>query len=151
MDYEAWRFWIENFKSVLFVVVGILLWLNTRDRVSSDKLQKLEKEMIGNLATAKKDNDAAEKNLSRRVEDIESRCKAADHPETTKRLNIASARLTKLETIAKSTLSHKDLGEVFERINSVSLQVSEMVGGMKAVKGTVDMIQDYLMNKEGKG
>lgn len=56
-------------------------------------------------------------------------------------------RITKLET---GTISHDDLGKVYDRINEVSDQVSNLSGKMDGLRGAVDMIQEYLLNNGGK-
>ena len=53
-------------------------------------------------------------------------------------------RLTKLETGA---ISQTDLAAVYDRVNGISDQVSNLSGKMDGVKGAVDMIQDHLLNK----
>ncbi|SDU26998.1 hypothetical protein SAMN04487931_10652 [Desulfobacula phenolica] len=56
-------------------------------------------------------------------------------------------RVTKLES---GSISHTDLGVVYERINKVSDQVSNISGTVDGIKGTVEMIQEYLLNNGGK-
>lgn len=58
-------------------------------------------------------------------------------------------RLTKLEG---NNICHQDLGQVYDRINAVSDQVSAMKGEIKgsvsSIGGTVDMILEHLLKKE---
>lgn len=55
-------------------------------------------------------------------------------------------RVTKLEV---GSISHTDLGAVYDRINVVSQQMSNMSGTMDGIKGAVDMIQEHLLNNGG--
>ncbi|MCP3941534.1 MAG: hypothetical protein GY710_08645 [Desulfobacteraceae bacterium] len=57
------------------------------------------------------------------------------------------SRVTKLEA---GSISHDDLGKVYERMNKVSDQMSELTGTTKGIKGTVDIIQEHLLNNGGK-
>jgi len=52
-------------------------------------------------------------------------------------------RVTRLET---SAITYKDLGPVYDRINDIAVEVAKI----EAVKGTVDMIQAWLMDNGGK-
>lgn len=63
------------------------------------------------------------------------------------RAQALETRVTVLETEA---LSKEELGAVHDRINLISDQVSKMDGKMDGVKGTVDMIQEYLLNNGEK-
>lgn len=56
-------------------------------------------------------------------------------------------RVTKLETGA---VSKDDLGAVYNRINQVGNQVSELTGTVRGIKNSVGMIQEYLLNSGGK-
>lgn len=55
-------------------------------------------------------------------------------------------RVTKLEA---GSISHDDLGQVYDRINEVSDQVSKLNGTMSGVKSSVDMIHEYLLTSNG--
>lgn len=56
-------------------------------------------------------------------------------------------RVTKLETDMVHTLSHEDLGAVYERINDVAEEVAELSGKMDGVKGGLDMIHEHLLSE----
>ena len=58
------------------------------------------------------------------------------------------SRVTKLET---GSISHDDLGKVYERVNGIAVQVSNLDGKMDGVKGAVDMINEHLLSNGGKG
>lgn len=66
---------------------------------------------------------------------------------TSKDLKSVENRITKLETGA---ISHKDLGAVYERINSTEQVVSKMNGKMDVVIDGVAMIQKQLLKNGGK-
>ena len=56
-------------------------------------------------------------------------------------------RVTKLETGA---ISKDDLAAVYNRVNAISDQVSNLSGKMDGIGKSVDMIQEYLLNNGGK-
>ena len=70
---------------------------------------------------------------------------------TSEDIKAVETRVTKLETGA---ITHKELGEVHEKINDIMEKVSKMDGKMEGkldgVIGTVDMIQQWLLNNGGK-
>ncbi|MBU0972313.1 MAG: hypothetical protein KKC20_16810, partial [Proteobacteria bacterium] len=66
---------------------------------------------------------------------------------TSKDIKAVETRVTKLET---SAITHKDLGEVYERVNDLSTTLAEVKGTVGGIKGAVDMIQEYLLNNGGK-
>lgn len=55
-------------------------------------------------------------------------------------------RVTKLEA---DSISHTDLGDVYERVNAVDVKISSISGTVNSIKGTVNMIQEYLLNNGG--
>lgn len=59
-------------------------------------------------------------------------------------------RVTTLEAEMKHTLKHEDLGVVYERINDVAEEVSNLSGKMDGVKSGLDMIHEYLLKNGGK-
>lgn len=61
-------------------------------------------------------------------------------------VSIIAERVTKLETNMAHALSHEDLAAVYDRINDVAEEVAGLSGKMDGVKGTVEMIQEYLLN-----
>lgn len=67
-----------------------------------------------------------------------------------KNVGTLETRVAKLETDMAHTLSHEDLGAVYERINDVGEDVAELSGKMDSVRGTLDMIQDHLLNGKGR-
>ena len=64
-----------------------------------------------------------------------------------KSLATVEGQVSKLETNMAHTLSHEDLGAVYERINDVSDQVSNLSGKMDGVKSGLDMIHDHLLSE----
>jgi archaellum component FlaC len=56
-------------------------------------------------------------------------------------------RVIRLE---ENKIGHRDLAAVYDRINKVSDQVSEMKGSLDNIGGSVDMILDTLMKPENK-
>lgn len=69
-----------------------------------------------------------------------------DMEEVREAMTCIGTRVTKLENC---TISHRELGAVYDRINAVSKQVSKMDGKMDAIAGAVDMIQEHLLSSGG--
>lgn len=57
---------------------------------------------------------------------------------------------TRVTVLESNSITHKDLGDVYDRINTVSDQVSKMDGKMDALVGAVEMIQELLIKNGGK-
>ena len=58
-------------------------------------------------------------------------------------------RVTKLETEQKNSPSHRDLGDIYDRISGVESQVNTLAGEMKGINSSVGRIEDYLINNGG--
>ena len=56
-------------------------------------------------------------------------------------------RVAKLESCS---ISHSDLGEVYDAMNTGFRQVSKIDGKVDALVGAVDRIQEYLLNNGGQ-
>ena len=62
------------------------------------------------------------------------------------RLGGHSDRLARLEEASDASPTHKDLGELHTRINSLSTGVSTMAGEMKSMHHTLQLIQQHLLS-----
>lgn len=58
-------------------------------------------------------------------------------------------RVTALETEQKNNPSHRDIGDIYDRISGVEKQVNTMAGEMKGIKTSVGRIEVYLLNNGG--
>jgi len=157
VNYDAWKFWFEVGQFMIVSALSVFLWISRRDQVSSKKLQALGDKMTESVAALKQECAASEKDVDKRLDGVsdrltavETKCRAANHPEILKRLNIISGRMTKVEAAVKNAPGHNDLAQAYERINAVAAEVSDMAGGVRALRGSVDMILDHLMNKGEK-
>ncbi|MBO1856815.1 DUF2730 family protein [Burkholderia cenocepacia] len=54
-------------------------------------------------------------------------------------------RLARLEEGADSLPTHRDLGEIHTRINEMGGDVSQVVGEMKGIRHTLNLIQEHLI------
>ncbi len=121
--YAAYRFWFDIAQFVLTGMIAVYVWISKRDSVNNKRFTVLEKD------------------LSTSLDDLEKKVDA--------RMDNHSERITKVETECDHAPSHADLGQVYDRINEVSDQVANLTGGMEALKRSVDMIHQHLLN-EGK-
>lgn len=51
--------------------------------------------------------------------------------------------------LEESCINHDDLGKVYDRINDVNAQVSELNGTTKGIKAAVGLIHNHLLNNGG--
>lgn len=59
-------------------------------------------------------------------------------------------RLSVVEVSCGTSPTHNDLGGVYDRINEVSDQVSNLTGTVQGVSRNVDLITEHLLNRGGK-
>lgn len=80
---------------------------------------------------------------------VSNRAKATDKDmkKVAKTMGGIETRVTKLES---GSLSHDDLGAVYDRVNGIAEQVSNLDGKMDGVRGAVDMINEHLLSNGGR-
>ncbi len=64
-----------------------------------------------------------------------------------KELKALQAQISDLDGRLKQAIGHADLRPIFERMNSMDKQLGEISGKLH----TLDLIHEYLMNKNGGG
>jgi hypothetical protein len=65
------------------------------------------------------------------------------------RLDKHDERLTRVEEMIKHGPTHTDLKRIHQRMDEAATAISSLAGEFKGVKGTLDLIHQYLLN-EGK-
>lgn len=130
-DWVAWKFWFDTGQYIVTILVGFFVWICSRNKARSKDIKAVKESTSEEITDIKK-------STSKEINEIKD-----TNSEGIKAVEI---RVTKLET---SAITHKDLGEVYERINEVSDKMSELAGTTKGIKGSVDMIQDHLLNNGG--
>lgn len=68
--------------------------------------------------------------------------------EVTSSVKVLSERLGMLEVRVEKTPTHDDLAKIHEKINAVSDCVSRIEGEASGTAKTVDLIHDYLLNRD---
>ncbi len=117
LDYVAWRFWWDLVQTGATLAVGAYVWFVNRDRVTHSRITVLEQTVD-------------------------------------KRLDGAEARLAKVEADCGHLPKHGDLARVYDRINGVAGKVgdvgsavSELGGEMRAMRRSIDLINQHLINR----
>jgi hypothetical protein len=81
--------------------------------------------------------------------DKKSRVNKAEIEVLTSEMIAINNRLLVVEADMRAMPSHEDLGRLYERINGMSADVSEMAGAIKAMTNQLSMINQHLIS-EGK-
>lgn len=66
--------------------------------------------------------------------------------EIDQRLDVMTARMTRVETLIEEMPDHSDLGAIHEKMNRTSEDVSRIAGEMKGINATLSLIHEYLLN-----
>lgn len=70
--------------------------------------------------------------------------------EMAKKLDDHEARIVRVESSCAGAPDHDDLSKVYDSVNALAATVNQMVGGMDALKGSVDLMHQYLLNNSNK-
>ncbi|MFZ5760958.1 MAG: DUF2730 family protein [Thermodesulfobacteriota bacterium] len=118
MDYEKYRFFLD--LSVLLANICLWIWVYwaNRQKASQEEIKGL-RDMIEAFQKTQAD-------------------KCGKH----------HSRTTTLEVQLQSAPTHKDLGEIHEKINAVHGSMEKMTGQMQGMGATVNLIHEYLLNQE---
>lgn len=123
IDYEFWKFWIAVANFAGTVVLAAYIFLTSRSRVNTTRIDKLEAHTDNRI-------DKLEQHVQQHI---------SDHDK----------RLERVEERNKHMPTHADFKQVHEKINRVSDGFSEVNGRLSGMDKNLTLIQEYLM-KEGK-
>lgn len=123
IDYDAWRFWLSLAQAVATALIGIYVWLSNREKVTAGKFEALARDLRAGI------NNLEEK--------------------TGNRIGRIDHRLTVVESSCNHAITHTDLSAVYERINAVSGQLSNLAGGVSALQNSMTMIHEHLLREKG--
>jgi hypothetical protein len=59
-----------------------------------------------------------------------------------------SDRITRIEATLQEAPTHRDLGEIYERINAVDGVIRELKGEFSAVNRTLERIHQFLLDQK---
>lgn len=144
MNFEAMDFGIKVCNMVATMAVGVYVWLSNRNRVTNERITALQEHTDIGLATVRTDN-------AKRVELLEGAMES--------RLDRHSDQLARLEVHRASAPGPNDLRRLHERIDGFSSDIARLegkfdgalagiTGQLAGVAHTVDLLNDYLLNKK---
>jgi len=79
---------------------------------------------------------------------IRNKATAAEIREVKNEFQKISERITTLETTAKSAPTHKDLGEIHEKINTVNSAVDKMSGVLSGIVNQLQLLIEHHLQRE---
>lgn len=136
IDYSAWQFWLNVGQVGGYVVLGLYVWFTNRQKATVAEINAVREKVEG------KANAAEIKAVQEKVEGMEK--------EQAIRCGTHMNRTTTLEVKVENAPTHKDLGEVFERINAVKGSVDSMCGSLKGVSTQVNLLVEHHLKGERK-
>jgi hypothetical protein len=119
IDYRAWSFWFNVAQVIGYLILGIYVWSSNRDKVKAAEIKEVKDTM-----QALKDAQSA---------------KCAEHLK----------RTTILEGSVKGLPTHRDLGEVYDKINGVKSTVDEISGSMTGVVFQLKLLVKHHLKGSG--
>lgn len=88
--------------------------------------------------------------LSNRTRVNASRIQSLEH-DIDQRLDTQGDRLTRVEEAIRHGPSHEDLKRIHQRMDETNNAVGELVGELKAIRPTLQLIHEYLLNGGKRG
>lgn len=113
IDYRAWAFWLQFAQVVGYLILGVWVWISNRRKATVAEIMAVRTEL-------------------QQVKNMQS-----------DKCNIHQERTTKIEEAMKTAPTHNDLGQMYERINSVKGTVDEMSGTLKAVNRQLGLLVEH--------
>ncbi|MEW6427314.1 MAG: DUF2730 family protein [Thermodesulfobacteriota bacterium] len=123
-DLAELKFWFDVAGNIAWVVVTAYLAYERRHRVTTDKIVAMDSKM------------------TRRLEDWEREHEA--------RCSNHHQRTATLEVTVRNAPTHRDLGEIHEKINAVHGLVKEFSGQLSGLNRNVSLIHEYLLKEKGQ-
>ena len=119
IDYRAWGFWFQVVQFAGYLILGFYVWQGNRDKATAKEIKAVRQEIKRIQST---NSDACKKHLQ---------------------------RTTFLEGSIKELPTHKNLGELYEKINGVKSTVDKISGSMKGLEYQLKLLIEHHM-KVGK-
>lgn len=133
-DYVAWKFWLDILQLIGLIVIGVYTWwansnkatnkrfarleAEVRSRVTSDALDGLEKERQTNCGLHRNRTSSIEKELQGISGEI------------------------------KHLPKQEDVARVHARMDSVSNEMNQVVGELKATRRQLDLVLEELLRRD---
>lgn len=121
-NYPAAKFWFDIVQTVFLIGYGAYLAWTEKNRVTHKRITELDKKYQSKFDGFAKEHEE----------------KCGNHHQ----------RTAKIEVELSKAPTHKDLGEIHEKINAVHGSMKEMAGHMKGLNASVGLIHEYLLNRE---
>lgn len=127
MDYEAYKFWFDVVQTVALFGIGLHQFLVNRQRVTARALERLRKHIDDSITKVEGDMAVHDQRIDNRVGEMEG-------------------GLQRIEGEIKHAPNHDDLKRIHARLDDVGAHVANIDGGVEAMKGTLDVIHQYLLH-----
>lgn len=130
-NYVAWRFWID-----MLVLVGVIAntaytWWSTREKVNSKRFLRLE-------------NDVKERVTSAAIDAIEKEREVSCERHRGRTSSI-EGEIKKLATEVQHLPGQADIARVHARMDSVSKEMDQAVGELRATRRQLDLVLEQLL------
>lgn len=144
MNYEALDLGLKFLNLAGTVVVGIYVWLSNRNRVTNERITELQRGTNDTINKLRHETTARIENMDDAIES---------------RLDQHGNQLAQLETHRENAPGHGDLKRLHERIDEFASGIARLEGNfigsiqgvnaqLAGVQRTVDLLNDYLLNKK---
>jgi hypothetical protein len=64
------------------------------------------------------------------------------------RISNLDSRITRVESGIGNMPSHSDIGKIYDRVDEVHGDLQQVIGGQQALRRTVELIQEHLLNQK---
>lgn len=144
MNYEALDFGLKLLNLLGTMAVGVYVWLSNRNRVTNERITALQEHTDSGISGVRIDS-------AHRIDALDKAIEA--------RLDRHGNQLAQLEAHRQNAPGHSDLKRLHERIDGFSSDIARLegnfVGAINGITGqlagvqrTVDLLNDYLLNKK---
>jgi uncharacterized protein YoxC len=118
IDYRAWGFYLQAIQFVGYLVLGIYVWQTNRDKATAREIKEVREEM--------------------------QKIQFAQGDKCNRHLK----RTTVLEGSVQALPTHRDLGEMYEKINGVKSTVDEISGSLKGIGYQMKILIEHHIKRE---
>lgn len=130
LDPAFWELVLKVVHAIMTGAVGIYVWLMKRAQISADRFRELEQ----NIGARLEERDRQLHDMGQNLGD---------------RLDEQDRRLSRVETACGYAPTHSDLGKMYKQMNDISGQVKQLSGGVEALRESVGLIHEHLLNRGG--
>lgn len=118
MSYQDAKFWFDVIQTLLIAAIGVMNWLNNRQRVTTETINRLERDTKADIARVESNQD--------------------------KRMDGVSDRLTRMEADLENMPSHNDLGKIYDEIRKQSEAMASINANVASQASTLKSLNDWI-------